>query len=330
MSRPAQLEAQMQRVKEIQDEMLGNTPPAPDAPVEPINSQEPTTSTPPAQEPPVTVSKEDYDKLDQRNRTLQGMYNADTVRYRNEIANLNNALQDMEDRLVIAEQAQRTTPVIPNKYVTEDDEKTYGETVDMVRRAAREETEAALAKQEAAYLNRIAQLEQQVNQVQNTVVPKINDLQQRAVDQVKSEFWAAIETQIPDWRTINDTRAFKEWLTEVDPLTGSTRQQFLAQAQREYNALRVIKFFQEWKRMAAGGQTPAPNTTQSQLEKLVAPGASKNGGGTANLEKKQWTGADVSRFYQDVTKGVYANKPDERKQIEADIYAAQREGRYKY
>lgn len=326
MSRPAQLERQIERVKELQAELLeGNEPVQPDndpgtTPTEPITQ-------PVVNEPPVTISKEEYDKLEQRYRTLQGMHTADVQRYRAEQASLSAAIQDLEDRLVAAEKA-KATPATAPKYVTEKDVEEYGDTLEMVRRAAREEAENIAIQREIELREHIAQLEARLGYVQNTVVPKVEDLSNAQINQVKASFWGEINTQVPDWRTVNDDPNFKAWLLAEDPVTGATRQQFLRQAQNDLNAPRVIRFFNEWKRSQAGGQTPAPtNATQTDLEKLVAPGASKGGGNPATPEKKQWTGADIAQFYKDVATGKYAGRPDERRKIEADIFLAQKESR---
>ena len=330
MSRPAQLEQQIARVKELQAEMLeGDKPPVDDQGDNDAGTTPPEPAKPAAVvEMPATVSKEEFDKLEQRYRTLQGMHNADVNRYRGEISTLQSALQDLEDRVVAAENAAKTSTYTPAKYVTAEDEEEYGDTLEMVRRAAREEAENIAAKREQAYLDRIAQLEQQIGHVQNTVVPKVEDLTTSRAEQIKAEFWAAINAQVPDWQTINQDPKFREWLLDEDQVTGANRQQFLSQAQKQLNAQRVIRFFEEWKRTQAGGQTPAPKkTAQSDLEKLVAPGTSKGGAAVVQPEKKTWTHADIGAFYADVTRGKYINRPEERKKIENDIFAAQAEGR---
>lgn len=323
MSRPAQLEQQIERVKQIQAEMLEPVEPK-NEPVEEAEPKEPTTKDPIVQGP-VTISKEEYDRLDQKYRTLQGMYNADTARFRSDLAAANNAYHNLEQRLIEVEKAAQT-PVAPTKYVTAEDEEEYGETLEMMRRAAKEEAEKIFRKSEDAYLARIAQLENEVSRVNNTVVPVVQDLSRSQIEQAKADFWGAINTQVPNWQSINDSQAFKEWLLSEDPVTGATRQQFLSQAQSELNASRVIKFFREWERTAAGGQTPAPTKSQGELEQYVAPGNSRSTVPTGQT-KKQWTRDEISTFYKDVMLGKYNGRPEQKKKIEDDIFAAQAENR---
>lgn len=327
MSRPAQLEQQIARVKELQEEMLnGDNTDNSDTP-----SGDPPAGTPASvvvDEPPATISKDEYNKLEQRYRTLQGMHAAETGRLRADLAARDTQLQAMEDRLAQLERSSKPAAEAPAKYVTDEDVKEYGETIDMVRRAAREEAEAISKAREQALLQELAELKAQVGHVRNTVVPKVEDLSKQQFEQARADFWGSLETHVPDWRAINDNQGFKDWLLSEDPITGATRQQFLAQAQYNLDAPRVIRFFQEWKRTAAGGQTPAPkNSANSELEKLVAPGASKGAGVPSAPEKKQWTRAEISQFYRDVTTGKYANRPEERKKIENDIFLAQKENR---
>lgn len=326
MSRPAQLEQQIAHVKQLQEELAN--PPAPAAnnpapePVEPTTPQEPVAPAPVIQEP-ATIAKDEFDKLEQRYRTLQGMHKADTSQLR---AELNLALTSIEDlKAQLSAQKQPATPTA-SKYVTDDDIEEYGDTLDMVRRAAREEAEAVAFQREQALNERIKQLELEAGYVRTSVVPVVENMTITQQEQIRNDFWKAIDTQVPDWETINANPAFIDWLQTEDEVTGITPQYFLTQAQVAYDAPRVIKFFNEWKRKAAGGPTPAPTNIQDPLQQFVAPGASRS---TAPVEqkKKTWTRDEISQFYKDSMLGLYRNRPEEKKKIEADIFAAQQEGR---
>lgn len=326
MTVPVQVREQADKVKELQAEYIKSKETEGKPPGEP---KEPVVEPPKpeATNPPVTVSKDDYDKLEQRYRTLQGMLTAETSRSRSELQARDDAIKSLEDRIAAQEQTKRKIERTPAKYVTAEDESEYGDTLEMVRRAAREEAENYFAKQEDAYLEEIASLKTQLGQIQNTVVPRVENMAHAQEDAIKSQFWAAIDTQVPNWRNINQDEGFRAWLLAEDPVTGATRQQFLTDARNQYNAPRVIGFFKEWERIA-GGQTPAPKkNSQAELEKLVTPGPSRGGQAPTEGKKKQWTRAEIRQFYQDKTTGKYASKPEEAKQMEADIIAAGREGR---
>lgn len=327
MSRPAQVEQQIERVKQLQAEMAEASAPVvtdpPTLPTPPIPPQEPV-DPPVIDQTPATFTQEDIDRLEQRYRTLQGMHKADVTQLK---AELNNAINSFEayKAQVAAQQQQQPAPT-PKKHVTDADVEEWGEAVEMARRAAREEAEAISLQREAALLNRIAELEQRTGYIQQTVVPAVQDMAYSREEQLRDTFWNTIDTQVPDWQTINATQAFKDWLLSEDQLTGVPRQQFLAQAQANYDAQRVVKFFNEWKRTAAGGQTPAPVTPQNNLQQYVAPGPARS---TTPKEqkKKQWTRTEISEFYKDSMLGKYRDRPEEKKRIEADISLAAQEGR---
>lgn len=48
---------------------------------------------------------------------------------------------------------------------------------------------------------------------------------------------------------------------------------------------------------------------------------------TTGGDTKVYTRVDVAKFFDDVRKGVYKGREQERDRIERDIFAAQREGR---
>lgn len=323
MSRPAQLEQQVERVKQIQEEMLNqqeltddNNPPAPQEPVPNPQNPEPV---PHNTQEPATITKEEYDRLEQRYRTLQGMHRADTNELR---VQLNGAIAALENLRAEAAAKQHTPPAGPSKYVTDDDVEDYGDTLEMVRRAAREEAEAVAFQREQALVNRIAQLEAEAGHVRKTVMPAVENMAYSHAEQERNNFWNTINTQVPDWESINATQGFIDWLQSEDKLTGMNRQHFLSQAQANYDAQRVVNFFNEWKRTAAGGQTPAPTNNQAHLQQYVAPGTSRKVT-PVEPKKKEWTGDEIGKFYQDALMGKYRDKPEEKKRIEAEIFAYQ-------
>jgi len=316
MSFPAQVQSQIERVRELQQQ-LGDTPPAePSTPND--DTDDDNTNTP-------TVTQDQYDQLLQRYRTLQGMYNADVPRMRTQLHEKDLQITGLTQRVAALEASKPAAPPSDDqtKYVTEEDEEEYGKALDVMRKAAKEEV--------ASYQARIADLEAKISQL-NGVAPTVEELKQHADNMEKKAFWDAIEGAVPDWRKINEDQGFKSWLLEVDSVTGANRQQFLRDAQATRDSRRVIGFFEEWKRITAGTTKPkttpsAPHTTpRSELEHQISPGPSRASPATTR-EPKVYTRKDISDFYRDVAAGKYSGRQAERGQIEADIFAAQREGR---
>lgn len=260
------------------------------------------------------------DTFEQRYRTLQGMYNADTSRLRAENQQLNSRMTQLEQLLSSLSAAPAATQEVQEKLVTPKDIEEYGDSIEVMRRVSREETLAAQ--------RRIAELEQMIRQMQTSVVPKVEQVAHRQAMSAEQAFWADLSTSVPNWRDVNADNAFHSWLLEVDPMTGLTRQSYLEDAQRNLDARRVASIFSAWQGLS--GQSvaqPSRSAPTSQLERQVAPGRSRSSGAPLNDQPKTYTPADIRKFFEDVRKGLYKGKEAERDRIERDIFAAQRDNR---
>jgi hypothetical protein len=58
----------------------------------------------------------------------------------------------------------------------------------------------------------------------------------------------------------------------------------------------------------------------------VAPGRSRSSP-PAGQNQQTYTTADISKFYDDVRKGVFKGRDEEKNRLERDIFSAQQEGR---
>jgi hypothetical protein len=263
------------------------------------------------------------DTAEQRYRTLQGMYNADTARLRTENQQLSARLSQLEQLLASmsaqpALQQQQTTQY--EKLITDKDVEEYGDSIDVMRRVSREETLAAQRK--------IAELEQLVRNMQTSVLPRVEQVAQRQAVTAEQSFWSDLTNVVPNWREVNSDPGFHSWLLEIDPLTGLSRQTYLDDAQRNLDVSRVASFFRTWQ--GVGGQSIAQsprNAAASQLEKQVAPGRGRSNGAPTPEQPKTYTNADIAKFFDDVRKGAFKGREAERDRIERDIFAAQRENR---
>jgi hypothetical protein len=212
-------------------------------------------------------------------------------------------------------------PTVAEKLITDKDVEEYGDSIEVMRRVSREEA--------AAQQRKIAELESLVRQMQTNVLPRVEQVAQKQAYSAEQLFWTELSTLVPDWRDVNGNTEFHNWLLEVDPLSGTTRQSHLEAAQQAMDARRVANFFSTWK--GFNGQAIAQSTrnaSASQLEKQVAPGRSRAGSApTDQSNAKTYSPADITKFFDDVRKGVYRGKEAERDRIERDIFAAQRDGR---
>jgi F0F1-type ATP synthase delta subunit len=261
----------------------------------------------------------------QKYKTLQGMYNAEVPRLHQQNREMVNRVQQMEQLLASLSTQQTSTQQqqqIVEKIVTDKDVEEYGESLDVMRKVSREE----LIPME----QRFAQMEQMLRQMQTNVVPQVQAVAQRQQVSAEQEFWAELTSAVPNFRQINDNSAFQSWLLAADPLTGITRQTYLDDAQRSLDARRVANFFRAW--LESTGQAAVAQSTgraqNSELEKQVTPGRSRNTGAPATTNQgKMYSPQDIQKFFNDVRSGKYKGREPERDRIERDIFAAQRENR---
>lgn len=328
MSLPAQVQKQSEDIQELYRKLEAERNPAPET----VENQEQEAPEEQVQAPtaaPAQSADNELDALTQRYRTLQGMYNADVPRLNAQnkellarIANLENVLRNASQHQPAPAPAQPA----PVQYLTEQDKAEYSDSIDVMRKVTREIVEPM----RAGYEQRISELQGQLRQMQNTIVPKVNEIGRQQEVSSEQQFWATLSYHVPNWRDINDSADFQSWLLSQDPLTGISRQTYLDAAQNELDANRVIAFFVEWTAKTAP-VAPTPNTrspaAQTELEKQVSPGRGRTVEAPSQGNKKTFSGSQITQFFTDKANGVYRGREAEAAQIENDIFAATREGR---
>jgi hypothetical protein len=262
---------------------------------------------------------------EQRWRSLQGMYNADTTRLRAENNQLGQRVGQLEHLIASLAAPQpahaQAQVAAAAKLITDKDVEEYGDSIDVMRRAAREELSARDRD--------IGDLKRLVMNLQANVVPKVESVVQRQALNAEQMFWSELSQMVPDWREINADQGFHSWLLDVDPLSGMTRQTYLDNAQNQLDAARVAGFFRTWQSLNGNSVAQqSRNTAATQLEKQVMPGRGRTSSSApTGTNDKTYTRTDVAKFFDDVRKGMYKGREQERDRIERDIFAAQREGR---
>lgn len=334
MALPTQVQKQSEEVQALYKELNGETTEvqaesaeatekvSTEAPVkEPSDSAVEQAPQSEANEQSKSDTKNKEETWQQKYKSLQGMYNADVPRLNSQNRELASRISQLEGLLGNMQNQPIQTPSVPSEpLITEDDVKEYGDSIDIMRKAAREEVATANS--------RMATLENQIRQLQG-VVPQVQQVQAQQKQTNEQAFWASISRAVPNWNEINTNNNFQNWLLETDPLTGITRQTYLEDAQKQLDSGRVINFFKLWQEGNGSQNTAQPNrkVQNSQLEKQVAPGRSRSNGATVSGEPPTYSSDDIKTFFNDVRMGKYKGREDERGRIERDIFAAQREGR---
>jgi hypothetical protein len=299
----------------------------------------PTAGTPGT--PPTELPKEGYE---QKYKVLQGKYNAEVPRLQTQVRELIEQNRNIMSQLTTtqnllaslsaqrgadpAQQSQGTPPVAA-KLVKDEEVREFGpDLIDVMRRVVREEQAALLPEID----RRVAPVAQRIDQVAQTA----QQVGARVAQNDHQSVLITLAQAVPHWQEQNEDPGFLEWLDGVDPFAGVRRGVLLQQAYKAHDGPRVVAFFTGYQKEHAvvtppAAQPPAAAAAapQKSLEQFVAPGTPKTGAASTpnGSGKRVWSRAEIAKFYADVQAGRFKTNPDQRKALEADIFAAQREGR---
>lgn len=322
MSLPKQVRAQMEEAERLERELLEAATPTPAEATEPEPKPEDTTDLlegEPLPEPevietepePEPVKQSDDDTWERKYKTLQGMYNADVPRLRNEVADLKTQLSTAITKLEAASQQTKADPV--ERLVTDKDVEDFGgDLVDLIKRQA---TEIAQAE--------VKRLQEENAQLRE----ELTGVSERQGDIARQNYFSDLGRIVPDYEEINTDQRFLDWLSEVDPLSGFQRQEYLTNAFNTYDVARTATLFNTFKELTGSTQAK-PKQPPKELVRQVAPGTSKASAQTiTNPNEKIWSMAEIDRFYKDVARGVFKGNDAEQARIEAEIDLAVQQGR---
>lgn len=264
---------------------------------------------------------EAYRQLDHKYRSLHGRLTRADGENR-ELAGRVQQLEQMLAKLGTGSTAGETASADQSFALTPEELNDYGEDfLTVVGKKARAEIAAA----RAADQQRIQELETRLASFEGHVT------------QSRQEgFLAAMDRAAPRWRELNTDQRFLEWLGLSDAYSGAIRHDMLSAAYKQADVQRVAAFFNGFLAEEAavaparGEPDPAPKRApRVTLEELAAPGRAKAAAASndAPTEKPIITRAHIARFYADVASGVYRGRDADKATREAEIFAAQAEGR---
>ena len=257
----------------------------------------------------------------QKYSVLQGKYDAEVPRMAAELRQALDRISDLEKPPVVE---------MPEVAVlTEDEIADYGtDLIDVIERKAQEMARNTFEPMISDLRNQVTSLSQQVG---------VTD--QRVARREQNDVFALLDSDVKDWRRVNTSQEFKDWLAQADPFSGQVRQKLMLEAFDAKDARRVKFFFEGFLKenaAVAPGTTAPPageagNSATLQLEDYIAPGTPKTSTGQAGAPKakREWSNKEIGAFYASVQKGHYKTRPEDKVRIEADIVAATREGRIK-
>lgn len=227
------------------------------------------------------------------------------------VTDLGNELQQTQELM----RRQGDTPQNKkNQGLTPQDEETFGsEVVDLVRRGVRAE-----------------------------VGEEITELKRENAKVKRVSLHQALDQQLANWREIDKSPRWKNWLRLRDVYSGAVRKDLLDRALRAGDAPRVLQFFKGFldEERATGHAPsveqsepqvpPAPRQAALQLAQIAAPGRERSASGHApagQTDKPIFTRAQIRELYDRKRRGYYNGRQDEFRREEEAIFLAQNEGR---
>jgi hypothetical protein len=277
----------------------------------------------------------DDSSYEHRFKVLQGKYNAETRRLRDDNQSLTGRLTNLE-MLLGRMAAPAPTPAPPAPPPPSFDVRPLADSEvdefggDMLDAAARFTMQrvapviTALERQVADLTTRLAATSATADTAATTVATS-----------KREQLFAYLDTHASDWRMVNVDEGFKSWLSEEDAMSGMTRHALLTAAYERNEGPRVLRFFQAYKAETSAGAEPVAGRQDNPANPvprvnpaaLVAPGRGRNIAPATPAPTFIWTPASIAAFYADVRAGVFKTNPSERDRLEQDIFLAQREGR---
>lgn len=312
---------------------------------DPNQQSEPERREPEQPAPIEEPQAEDEGTFQQRYNTLKGKYDKEVPRLAGDLRRFETAVEGMQRQLGEAHQtinllnarllsdARSNAPSEPPKQkqrlITDAEINDYkDEFFDVVGRRAQE----VVGEDLQAALTRIDHLENQLR----TVSGKVGGLDQELAATVQDKYFSALTSAIPDWEQQNEDENFLQWLNSEEDYSGMPLQKVLANAAAVWDAPRVIRIFQGYRNpvtsasSAQNGSIPAPQRGNGRvnLETLAAPGRVRQSGVREPAAPAVVTSEDLRRLDQDISRGVYKNRPQELRAQRARIDAAFKAGKY--
>jgi len=250
----------------------------------------------------------------QKYRTIQGKYNAEVPRLQAQVYELRQTIDELgRRRPQVSEKPPE--PVVEGKkrYLKKEEVDEYGDSLlDLQSRMAR-----GVAEEVAD--SKVAELRKEVSRLQSVLSRTSGE-----------SFWDKVERQVPDARAINESDVnWHEFLGTSDPVTGRRYRDLGLEAIQSGDSSRLVAIFNIY----AATTGPVEGVTPVEEPPRATPPVKPNGVRTVSQAPKPVSAkgtirdSEVTKFYNDVTRGGYKGREKEQAERELEIETAANEGR---
>ena len=244
--------------------------------------------------------REKLSESEQRYKTLQGM-----ARYKeDENQRLQTLLAQMAEAERTQPEQQRAAPKADPGEAKDKEE--FGEDfVDMVNRA--------IDRRLSKFEERLGRTEGLAKQsYETTTVTR------------QERFETKLTEKVPNWRDIDVTEDFKNWLN-----SSNTRLEIVRKGMANYDANAIAEIFELYTQLTGKGQVSSkekPAPAGKSLESKVAPSKGRASKPSSAPDKKIWTRTEIAQVFNN--RRGYDQKEFDR--LQREIFAAQKEQRVDY
>src|SRR5262245_41584208 len=117
-------------------------------------------------------------------------------------------------------------------------------------------------------------------------------LRRQLAQEQRRGLYQSLDTQVPNWREIDNSPEWRQWLAQPHELSGRTRQEWLNDAMAKGDAHRVASFFRGFLQASA-----APHRTAVEGQQRQATGG-----------QRIYSRADITRASEDYRRGRYTEE----------------------
>jgi hypothetical protein len=139
------------------------------------------------------------------------------------------------------------------------------------------------------------------------------ELRNRLDQETRRNLNQQLDQQVPNWREIDQSSAWQQWLARPDPLSGVIRQTLLNNAIQQGHINRVVGFFRGFLQTGNDGSS-------YEMAHRARDRARQFGSGQQTYTRQQ-----IAKFYEQRRKGFYDDQQWAR--LENEIVRAGAEGR---
>ncbi len=184
----------------------------------------------------------------------------------------------------------------------------------------------------------LKQMQAENNSLKQTVAQLQGDFSSGFQQQTQADYelyLGQLKTKLVEmgtnYETINYDPGFLAYLQEKPQGSEHTRHEFLLDAEQRLDLYTTVSIFKDYLQTKTNSQSTAQTRAEKSKPNIQPPPVNTGADTTvaAGPKGKVWTRDEISRFYKDKTSGFYDGEKGRQKaaEIEADIFAAQTQGR---